>query len=115
MLSGQTLGGEAQLPILVRSHLLATGGNLSDSSSQTSNSNKLQRFGASQVVESYLGTTNPRTASSKLSDLKRKTFVARGRMERIAKSLAAVNATQVTHLSATEWKRIAETDVEDQY
>jgi hypothetical protein len=66
-------------------------------------------------LESFSRDVHSRASSSKLSELKRKAFPENGRAERIAKSLAAVNATQVTHLSSSEWRRIAKADIEDQY
>lgn len=96
---------------------LANGGNLANSGSQISLASKeeSQFFEASLFFGSFSGGIHPQASSSKLSDLKRKAFPDRGRMERIAKSLAAVNAVQPTHLSSSEWKRIAEADFEDQY
>lgn len=49
----------------------------------------------------------------KLTLLKRQKFTADGRQERIAASLAAVNAPQPTDLTLAQWREIAE-EVEDE-
>jgi hypothetical protein len=53
--------------------------------------------------------------SLKLAILKEQQFRAEGRGQRIATSLAALNAPQPTQLSASEWKEIVEEieDIED--
>lgn len=102
--------------MLMPPHPLANGGNLANSGSQISLASKERFFfDASVFFESFSAGVRPQAPSSKLSQLKRKAFPESGRMERIAKSLAAVNAAQPTHLSSSEWKRIAEADIEDQY
>lgn len=116
MLIGQTLGGESQVPSPIPPHPLANGGNLANSGSQMSLASKEQSlFDTSLFFESFSGGIYPQASSSKLSDLKGKAFPESGRVERITKSLAAVNAAQPTQLSSSEWKRIAEADIEDQY
>lgn len=47
-------------------------------------------------------------ASLKLADLKKRKFTPAGRPQRIATSLAALNAPPAIELSAAEWKSIAE-------
>ena len=100
----------------IPTHPLTNGGNLANSGSQMSLASK-QRFpfDASLLFESFSKGVHLAASSSKLSDLKRKAFPESGRMERIAKSLAAVNAVQPTQLSSSEWKLIVEADIEDQY
>ena len=117
MLSGQTLGGGSQFPMPVAPDSPANAGSLANLGSQISFASKGQAWvlNASLGIESFFGGLDPQVSSSRLSDLKRKAFAETGRMERIAKSLAAVNAAQPTRLSASEWKRIAEADIEDQY
>jgi hypothetical protein len=117
MLSGQTLGGGSQLPIRFSPNQPASGVSLANSGSQISFANKQQSwiFDASLAFGPFFGAIHPQVSSSKLADLKRKAFPEIGRTERIAKSLAAVNAAQSTCLSSSEWKRIAEADIEDQY
>jgi hypothetical protein len=116
MLAGQTLGGGSQVPMPIPPHPLANGGNLANSGSQMSLASKEESlFDASLFFESFSGGVHPHAPSSRLSDLKRKAFPETSRMERIARSLAAVNAAQPTHLSSSEWKRITEADIEDQY
>ncbi len=116
MPNAQPLGGDAQRLMPIASHLHTNGGNLASSGSQISLTSKERPriFDASLLFESFSGGTRAQT-SSELSDLKRKAFPESGRMGRIAKSLAAVDATQPTHLSSSEWKRIAEAEIEDQY
>ncbi len=117
MLGEQTLGGGSQLPAPIAPQPPANGRSLANSGSQISLASKAQSqiFDASLFFESLSGGIHPQTSSSRLADLKRKAFSESGRRDRIAKSLAAVNAAQPTHLSSSEWKRIAEADIEDQY
>jgi hypothetical protein len=116
MLGGQTLGGGSQLPHAMPPHPLANGGNLANPGSQIGLASKEGfLFDASLLFESFSGGIHPQPPSSRLSDLKRKAFPETGRIERIAKSCAAVNAAQPTQLSSSEWKRITEADIEDQY
>jgi hypothetical protein len=97
-------------------HPVTDGGNLANSGSQISLASGVRFFfDDSLLLESFSGHGHPQPLSSKLSDLKRKAFSESGRKERIARSLAAVNAPQPTKLSSFEWKRIAEADIEDQY
>lgn len=53
--------------------------------------------------------------ASKLAALKRARFTAEGKATRVTKSLAAVEATQPTRLSASEWKQFAEADIEGRF
>jgi hypothetical protein len=116
MLGGQTLGGGSQLPMPIAPHLTENGGSLANWGSQIRPADKeqLRIFDASLFLQSFSGSIHPQASSSRLTDLKRKAFPETGRMGRIEKSLAAVDAAQPTHLSSSEWKRIAEADIEDQ-
>jgi len=51
--------------------------------------------------------------TARLALLKQNTFTAEGRRDRIAASLAAVNRSQPTQLSASQWKDIVE-EIEDE-
>jgi len=51
--------------------------------------------------------------TARLALLKQHTFTAEGRRDRIAASLAAVNGSQPTQLSASQWKDILE-EIEDE-
>ena len=116
MLTGQTLGGGSQVAMPIPTHPLTNGGNLANSGSQISLATKEGfSFDVTLLFESFYGGVHPGAPPSKLSDLKRRAFPESGRMQRIAKSLAAVNAVQPTQLSPSEWRRIAEADIEDQY
>jgi hypothetical protein len=115
MFTGQTLGGGFQTPMPITIHPFVKGGTLANLSSQISVV-KTERsfFEASAFFESFSRNVSSVPASM-LSDLKRKAFSESGRMERIARSLAAVNAVQPTLLTTLEWRGIVEADVEDQY
>jgi hypothetical protein len=119
MLDAQTLGGGSQFPMPIQSHSLSNGGNLANFRSQvsfTSASREPSWFSVSPFIFEFFSASVPVPASSSLlSSLKRKAFGETGRAERISKSLAAVNAAQPTHLSPSEWKQVAEADIEDQY
>jgi hypothetical protein len=117
MLSGQTLGGVAQFPMPIECHSLTNGGNLSNGRSQVTFITA-ERSWISQVPAIFGLFSAPVHLSasfSQLLNLKRKAFAESGRAERIAKSLAAVEAAQPTHLRPSEWRRVAEADIEDQY
>jgi hypothetical protein len=117
MLGEQTLGGGSQRPMPIESYRPSNGGNLANSRSQLGfTSNEQWRTShALPYFELPSGIVHLSTSASRLSNLKRRTFAESGRAERIAKSLAAVNAAQPTQLSPSEWKRVAEADLEDQY
>jgi hypothetical protein len=110
MLGGQTLGGSAQVLMPNEPHRFPDRGNLT-----LGFTNKEQSRPSTLSFFELSGTFRLPASSSQLSSLKRRTFAESGRAERIARSLAAVNAAQPIQLSASEWKRIAEADIEDQY
>jgi hypothetical protein len=59
--------------------------------------------------------TRPST-NEKLAVAKRQQFAAKGKRERIAKSLAALSQAPSIPLPVTEWRQIAEDpDLEDQF
>jgi hypothetical protein len=111
MLGGQTLGGSSQLPRPNGPHRLSNGGNLGLGFAHKEQS----RISHVLLFAEFSVTFRPPASSSRLSDLKRRAFAPSGRAERISKSLAAVDAAQPTRLSPSEWKWVAEADIEDQY
>ncbi len=119
MLDAQTLGGGSQFPMSLQSDSLSNGGDLANFRSQvsfTSGSTETSWFSISPFIFEFFSAGFPVPASSSLLfSLKLKAFGESGRAERISKSLAAVNAAQPTHLSPSEWKQVAEADIEDQY
>ena len=58
---------------------------------------------------------HPIQSTPTLEELKRQKFTPHGRDERIAASLAALNAPQAIELTTAEWKAIVEEEIEDQY
>jgi|SRR5215469_3162700 len=64
----------------------------------------------SKLLYAFLDSAQP---ALKLGLLKRQKFTPDGREQRIRDSLAALNASQPTTLTATEWKEIVE-EVEDE-
>jgi hypothetical protein len=117
MLDGQTLGGGAQLPIPMADLSRSGGGNLANARSQFGLVNEEQSWvsHAPLLFELLSITARPSALPSQLSNLKRRAFTETDRAQRVARSLAAVNAAQPTQLSASEWKRVVEADIEDQY
>jgi len=67
-------------------------------------------IGVSGALHRFLTQAQP---GAKLALLKRSKFTPEGRQERIAASLAALNAPQPTNLTLTQWKEILE-EVEDE-
>ena len=62
------------------------------------------------ILNRQVGTSRP---DSKFAILKRRTFTPEGREQRIAASLAALEAPQPTVLTREQWKEIVE-EVEDE-
>jgi hypothetical protein len=116
MLGAQTLGGGAQSPISIEAQLLLNSISLGNLELQLGLGWKDQPW-ALQAFSLQPGTVPMRAGSVswRLSHLKRRVFTEDNRSERIRRSLAAVRVTQATQLSASEWKRVVEADVEDQY
>ncbi|HJZ12925.1 MAG TPA: hypothetical protein VJ521_12280 [Acidobacteriota bacterium] len=57
-----------------------------------------------------------KTVNPKLAEAKMRHFTAKEKQERIAKALAALNASPAIQLSPEEWKQIVEDpDLEDQF
>lgn len=117
MLGAQTLGGGSQSPSSVEAHLPLNGISLGNLESQVG----LWRTDQPWVSETFylrpeaVPTGSGFSATWRRSHLKRRAFTEENRSERIARSLAAVSAVQPTQLSASEWRRVVEADVEDQY
>jgi len=115
MLGAQTLGGGSQSLIPTELRLPFTGISLANAESQLSSWGKDQP----SVLQVFFPRAEPVSCefsgSWRLVRLKRRTFAEENRSQRIARSLAAVSAPQPTQLSASEWKRVVEADVEDQY
>jgi hypothetical protein len=115
MLGAQSLGGDSQSMISMEARAPFSSIGLANLESQLGFCRQdqlwpLQTFSApAPVLMSEL------SGSWRLLRLKRRKFIEESRSERIARSLAAVNAPQPTQLSASEWQRVVEADVEDQY
>jgi hypothetical protein len=69
---------------------------------------KATHINAERVVENYHQIFDAAEPSARLALLKKQRFTAAGRAERIAASLAALNAPQPTDLSLVQWKAILE-------
>jgi hypothetical protein len=116
MLGAQTLGGGSQTLMPMEPQVPLSGISLANVESQ------LRFWGKDQpwALQAFFSMseripTSEFSGSRRLLRLKRRTFTEENRSQRIARSLAAVSAPQPTQLSASEWKRVVEADVEDQY
>lgn len=110
MVQGQ-LGQSQQTPAFIHAHLpvelRVNGGSLGNEVSQVPNKTPdlfLTAYGR------IYGSQQP---AFRLALLKRQRFTREMRQQRIATSLAALNAPQPTELTLSEWKEIAE-EVEDE-
>ncbi len=63
---------------------------------------------ADTLVDAYQRLHSASQPAFKLAFIKRQKFTPEGREQRIAASLAALNAAQPTELSLAEWKEIVE-------
>ena len=79
----------------------------------TSSQSFVFSFDVDSVMETYRTLLSSAQPAFKLAILKRQKFTGDGREERIAASLAALNAPQPTELSLAQWKSILE-EVEDE-
>jgi hypothetical protein len=115
MLGAQTLGGNSQSLFPVEPQLPLSGISLANVESQLRFGGKEQPWAQAFFLRSERLPASEFSASRRLLRLKRRTFTAENRSQRIERSLAAVGAPQPTQLGASEWKRVVEADVEDQY
>lgn len=113
MLGGQALGG-SQTPAQLLPTTTLLGTSLANPRSQTTSmvEELLWRI---PVAPELPQTVVPAPFASKLMELKRDRFALKGKAERVARSIAAIETPQPTRLSASEWKQIAEADIEDQF
>jgi flavorubredoxin len=63
---------------------------------------------ANAMVEAYRKLVSTAQPAFRLALVKQRKFTSEGRVERIAASLAAVNAAQPTELTPAQWKEIVE-------
>jgi hypothetical protein len=70
-------------------------------------------WGEDTLLKTYQRLVNEAQPAFKLAVLKQQKFTPQGKQERIAVSLAAVNAPQPTELSLAQWKGVIE-EIEDE-
>jgi len=111
-LQGQQLGQSHQEPgpfPLASAFSGVNVGLLGNESIQTP-AKALDPFAVMKAYATVLATAQP---SFKLALLKKQKFTLEARQQRIALSLEALNAAQLTNLSLAQWKEIVE-EVEDE-
>ena len=65
------------------------------------------------LLKTYQRLVNEAQPAFKLAVLKQQKFIPQGKQERVAMSLAALNAPQPTELSLAQWKDVIE-EIEDE-